>query len=420
MAWFNNHTYLIKIAFIDHPIYGDGFLQSITYLVEGKFFDFARPFPFLTLLLAVGALVVLRHQTRLRAWAVGFFLFGFLMLLYAPGDSLLGRVMPFFQEIPYRRYTAIMQLGGALIIAWGARYLLLKAARLLGLVLNITPTTIVRDLVIIATILLSLQHLIFARKTFRTFTINPDFAATSEFLQNEPHARFLVHSKFGTSSHLFRNFLPLLSDRAQLTTYARGIRDTLSSYYTTVFDFAPLSYELFNIRYLVSNNKEIPPHMRNGFSLRQRFGSIHIYGANSEYGYFDVVQSNFAVTAFTSQAAVEYLRQHTRRFYYHRVLPRLRQTPPDDIPFVAFAAGKPLYYLQADSAAVAAEQFNAKVLDNTQNYSAKITEKISDQSYQAELELDQPAYLVLKASYHPGWQATVNGAPTAVQALAPT
>ena len=419
VAWLNNHTYLVKIAFIDHPIYGDGFLKTITYLVEGKFFDFQRPFPIMTLLLAIGALVILRTQTLLRAWAVCFFLFGLIMLLYAPGDSLLGHVIPFFQEIPYRRYTAIMQLGGALIIAWGASYLLLKAARLLAFVLNINHTAIVRDLVIIAAILLSLQHLILARKTFRTLTINPDFAATSEFLQNEQHARFLVHSQFGTNSHFFRNFLPLLSDRSQLTSYARGIRDTLSSYYTTVFDFAPLSYELFNVRYLVSNNKEISPHMRNGFSLKQRFGGIHIYGSDNEYGYFDVIQSNFAVTAFTSEAAVEYLRKYTRRFYYYRMLPRLTHTPPDDVPFVAFADGKPLYYLQADSEAIDAEQFNTKLISNAQHYTTKIKEKVSDNSYQAELELDTPAYLLLKASYHPGWQATVNGEPTAVHAIAP-
>ena len=132
-----------------------------------------------------------------------------------------------------------------------------------------------------------------------------------------------------------------------------------------------------------------------------------------------MVQSNFAVTAFTSLAAVEYLRKYSRRFYYYRMLPRLTHTPPDDVPFVAFADGKPLYYLQADSEAIDAEQFNTKVLGNAQHYTAKIKEKVSDNSYQAELELDAPAYLLLKASYHPGWQATVNGEPIAVHAIVP-
>ena len=419
VAWVNNNAYLVKIAFINHPIYGDGFLKTIKYLVEGEFFDFNRPFPLLTLLLAIGAVVILRTQTLLRAWAVYFFLSGFLMLLFAPGDSLLGHVVPFFQEIPYRRYTVIMQLGGALIIAWGTSYLLLKTARLLTLALNITHTTIVRDLVIVATILLALQHSSLARNAFRTTAINTDFAGAAEFLHNKPHARFLVHSQFGTNSHFFRNLMPLLADRSQLTSYARGIRDTLSSYYTTVFDFAPLSFELFNVRYLISNDRQIPPQMRAGFSFRQQFSGIHIYGADRDYGYFDVVQSNFAVTAFTSKAAVEYLRQHTRRFYYYRVLPRLTHTPPEDMPYVAFDNGKPLYYLQADSEAIDAEQFNTKVLSSMQYYTAKIQEKVSDESYQAKLNLDEPAYLLLKASYHPGWQATVNGKPTPVHAVAP-
>ena len=417
--WFNNNAYLVKIAFIDHPIYSDGFLATIKYLVEGEFFDHERPFPFLTLLLGGGALVILRTQTRLQAWAVYFFLSGLLLLLYAPGDSLLGHAIPFFQEIPYRRYTVIMQLGGALIIAQGARYLLLKTARLLGFVLNITSTTIARDLVIVVIVVLSLQHLILMHRTFRAHTIDVDFAATAEFLRNEPHARFLVHNEFGTTSHFFRNLLPLLSDRAQLTTYARGIRDSLSSYYTTVFDFAHLSYELFNIRYLVSKDKEIAPYQRHGFSLRQRFGSLRIYAAEREYGYFDVVQSNFAVTAFTRRAAVEYLRQHTRRFYYHKNLPRLMHTAPDDMPYVAFVDGKPQHYLHRHAEAITAEQFNAQVFGNAPNYTASLEEKVSAQHYQAELQLDTPAYLLLKASYAPGWQATVNGAPTAVHAVAP-
>lgn len=417
--WFNNNAYLVKIAFIDHPIYSDGFLATIKYLVEGEFFDHERPFPFLTLLLGGGALVILRTQTRLQAWAVYFFLSGLLLLLYAPGDSLLGHAIPFFQEIPYRRYTVIMQLGGALIIAQGARYLLLKTARLLGFVLNITSTTIARDLVIVVIVVLSLQHLILMHRTFRAHTIDVDFAATAEFLRNEPHARFLVHNEFGTTSHFFRNLLPLLSDRAQLTTYARGIRDSLSSYYTTVFDFAHLSYELFNIRYLVSKDKEIAPYQRHGFSLRQRFGSLRIYAAEREYGYFDVVQSNFAVTAFTRRAAVEYLRQHTRRFYYHKNLPRLMHTAPDDMPYVAFVDGKPQHYLHRHAEAITAEQFNAQVFGNAPNYTASLEEKVSAQHYQAELQLDTPAYLLLKASYAPGWQATVNGTPTAVHAVAP-
>ena len=417
--WFNNNAYLVKIAFIDHPIYGDGFLTTIKYLVEGEFFDHERPFPFLTLLLGCSALVILRTQTRLQAWAVYFFLSGFILLLYAPGDSLLGRAIPFFQEIPYRRYTAIIQLGGALVIAQGARYLLLKTARLLAFVLNITSTTIVRDLVIIVIVVLSLQHLILMRRTFRAHPIDADFAATAEFLRNKPHARFLVHNEFGTTSHFFRNLLPLLSDRAQLTTYARGIRDSLSSYYTTVFDFAPLSYELFNIRYLVSKDKEIPPYQRHGFSLRQRFGALRIYAAEREYGYFDVVQSNFAVTAFTSRAAVEYLRQHARRFYYHKNLPRLMHTAPDDMPYVAFVEGKPQHYLHRHAEAVTAEQFNAQVFGNASNYTATIAEKVSDQHYQAELQLATPAYLLLKASYTPGWRATINDEPTAVHAIAP-
>ena len=418
VAWFKTHIYLIKVALINHPMYSDGFLKTIQYLVEGQFFDYNRTFPLLTLILAIGLLTILRTPTQLRAWAVYFFLFGFIMLLYAPGDSLLGHVIPFFQEIPYRRYTAIMQLSGALIIAWGASYLLTKIAHITAFTLKLPHATILRDFVIIATILLSLAHVILAKKTFRTFAVKDDLAETADFLQQQQHARFLVHNKFGTNSHFFRNLLPMLAERSQLTTYARGIRDSLSSYYTTVFDFAPLSYEMFNVRYLVST-KDIPQHMRVGFSLQQQFDEIRVYEAEADYSYFDVVQSSFAVTAFTSDAAVAYLRANIRRFYHHGVLPHLTRAPPTGMPYVAFQDDEPQYYLQADSEPVTEQVFYDTLLTTTHTRAAGIAETVKDYSYQAELELDAAGYLLLKASYHPGWQAEVNGTPATVLAVAP-
>ena len=418
VAWFKTHIYLVKVALIDHPMYSDGFLKTVQYLVEGQFFDAKRTFPMLTLILILGLLTILRTPTKLRAWAVYFFILGFIMLLYAPGDSLLGSVIPFFQEIPYRRYTVIIQFSGALIIAWGASYLLTKIAHIISFALKMPRTTILRDLVIIATIMLSLAHVIIAKKTFRTMVINNDLTATADFLHQQKHARFLVHNNFGTNSHFFRNLLPMLADRSQLTTYARGIRDSLSSYYTTVFDFAPLSYEMFNVRYLVST-KDIPHYMRMGFNLRHQFDKIRVYGADDKYGYFDVVQSSFAVTAFTSTAAVAYLRANSRRFYYHGVLPRLTRAPPTDMPYVAFQDNKPQYYLHAGNEPVAAQVFYDTLLTATHTRTAAIAETVKDYSYGAELELTTSGYLLLKASYHPGWQAEVNGRPTTVLAVAP-
>ena len=210
----------------------------------------------------------------------------------------------------------------------------------------------------------------------------------------------------------------MLADRSQLTTYARGIRDSLSSYYTTVFDFAPLSYEMFNVRYLVSTI-DIPNHMRANFSLQRQFDKIRVYGVDYDYSYFDVVQSNFAVTAFTSDAAVAYLRDNSRRFYYHGVLPRLTHALPTAIPYVAFQADKPQYYLQAGGEPVAAQEFYNTLLTTTHARTTDIAETVKDYSYQAELELATSGYLLLKASYHPGWQADINGTPTSVLAVAP-
>ena len=418
VAWFIYHPYLVKIVIINHPMYSDGFINSVMYLIGGEFFDSTRSFPTLTLLLAVGALVIFRSQTVLQAWAVYFFIFGFFMMLYAPGDSLLGRVLPFFQEIPYRRYTAIMQMGGALIIAWGASYLLLRGSALIAAALNIASRVVLRDIVIIITVLLLIHHIMASKSTFSTFNITDSFNGAANFLRNEKHARFLVHSRFGTNSHFFRNLLPLLADRSQLTTYARGIRDSISSYYTTVFDFAPLSYQLFNVRYLVTN-RVIPMQMHYGFYVRARFDDILIYTTDDDYGYFDVVQSNFAVTSFTSEAAVEYLRRRTNSFYVHGILPRLMHTPPADMPFVAFENGEARHYLRAGDAPVDAEQFDAQVLKRAFAREVAIEETVTDNEYRAKLDLDAPAQLLLKASYHPGWQATLHGKPIEVYAVAP-
>ena len=294
---------MVQILFTNHPIYGPGVRQFVDYLIDGRFLDHGR-LQVLTALLFVGQIAICRSQSLLKSWAFYFLLFGVVMMLFAPGDSFIGKVIPFLREIPFRRYIAIIHVSGALLIAWGATYIILKTARLITSVISISPAALARDLVIILALLFAYERYSHTRQQFHNLTIDNDFLKTALLLKEENNDRFLAHWRFGTTSHFFRNFLPMMAERPQLNSYARGNRDTISFYYTDVFNFSPVAYRMFNIRHLVATN-DVASNLRRGFFLQARHGKLRVYRAKAEYGNFDVIRTDFVVTSFTAKRAIK-------------------------------------------------------------------------------------------------------------------
>ena len=417
VSYLPNRDFLVKLYATNHPFSGPELSEFIDLLAGGKIFDFGYPLPVLTIFLVIGLLVCARGMNFLRGWAVYFLVIGLILFLFAAGDHLAGSILPFVREIPFRRYLPIIHLSGGLIIAWGVGYLLMKISRLVNIITGIAMSTIIKDLVIALIILLVIDRYFFAKSLFRTKVIDDNFYQLSQKLNEEPTARFLVHNKFRTSSHFYRNLLPLMADRPQMTSYARGIRDTISFYYTDTFNFSRASYELFNIRHLVSR-VDIPLQDRPGFLLQQRLGDYRLYRAEGEFSNFAFIDSSFAVSSFTERAAINYLRHNSDFFYHKGNMPILVSEPPNDRPHVTFTDGKIQHFLQRDNVAVQVDgqQFAQQIFIDTIPTDGQLLE---GEGYRVLAKISSSRYLLLKVSYHPNWQVTVNGQPQKIQLVAP-
>ena len=417
VSYFPTRDFLVKLYATNHPFHGPDFSQFIDLLAGGKIFDFGYPVPILTIFLVIGLLVCARGMNFLRGWAVYFLVVGLILFLFATGDHLASTFLPFIREIPFRRYLPIIHVSGGLIIAWGVGYFLVKVSRLVNVITGIALSTIVKDLVIVVVILLAIDRYFFAKSLFRVKVIDDNFYQLAQTLNEESEARFLVHNKFRTSSHFYRNLLPLMADRPQMTSYARGIRDTISFYYTDTFNFSRASYELFNIRHLVSR-VDIPLQDRPGFLLQQRFGDYRLYHVEGQFSNFALIDSTFAVTAFTERKAINYLRHNNDFFYHKRNLPLLVNDPPDDRPYIAFIDGEIRHFLQQDNIAIQVDgqQFAQQIFAETMPTDGQL---IESGKYRVLAKITAPSYLLLKVSYHPNWRVMVNGQRQDIQLVAP-
>ena len=417
VSYLPNRDFLVKLYATNHPFQGPELSQFIDLLAGGKIFDFGYPVPILTIFLVIGLLVCARGMNFVRGWAVYFLVVGLILFLFAAGDHLASTILPFIREIPFRRYLPIIHVSGGLIIAFGVGYLLVKVSRLIKIITGLALATVVKDLVIVVVILLAIDRYFFAKQLFRVKVIDDNFKQLAQTLNEQSEDRFLVHKRFRTSSHFYRNLLPLLADRPQMTSYARGIRDTISFYYTDTFNFSRASYELFNIRHLVSR-VEVPRQDRPGFLLQQRFGDYRLYRAEGQFSNFVFIDSTFAVTSFTDRTAINYLRHNNDFFYHQRNLPLLVNDPPNDRPYIAFDGDKIQHFLQQDNVAVQvdSQQFAQQIFVETIPTDGQLIDR---GDYRVLAKTTVPRYLLLKVSYHPNWQVTVNGQRQDLQPVAP-
>ena len=421
VAYLAESEYLIKILTTNHPVHGEGFKQFLLNLATGRFFDSGYALPALTFLLGAGIFFALRVNNVLRWWALLYFFTAILLYHLAPGDLYLGKVFLFLQEIPSRRYITIIHVSGIILLAGGATYFITKFARFLSFVSRIDLEITRRD-VTVACIFLAIcvgAHNVSSK--FRAVYLSENLRKVAELLSHDRDARFLVHGTFGTGSHIYRNYLSILSGRPQLVSYARGVRDTISFYYTEHFDFSPTAYQLFNVQHVLAKKKLEEKYITN-LTLQERVGSFYLYRSAQHFSNFDVVRSNFFVDSFTNAAAIAYLRKETNYFYRHKVLPRIRENPPADMHLVDTSSGSAKFLQMVDGVnfEMPIREFASNMLNQPPVQAKALAEIPHEHGYRARIVLEETAYLLLKASFHPNWQATNNGKEVEVVMLAPS
>ncbi|MDE3269786.1 MAG: hypothetical protein OYH77_05840 [Pseudomonadota bacterium] len=429
--------YLLQISFTEHPIYGERSLALLLKnFVSGKFFSFFdRVLPYQTILLVVGILASLLFAfNRLRCWALLILGFALLCYFYVPGDSYVSGLLPIMKEIPARRYLSLMHFSGALLIVWAASYLVFKLARIMSAVLNVPYCQVARDLAVIVLFAAVCKAGSVASVSFKNAVLDDGFYAMADVIKQENSAgRLFVHGNYNTGSHLYRNYMTTLSQMPQTTTYARGVRDSLSFYYLEPFHFHPANFELYNIRYLVATRPVIAK-LRPNFSLLHQDGRHRLYRADKEYGNFDIVRSNFSIDSFRSELAINFIRKHTHLLYRYKLLPLITDAPPDSLPLVATNSGQLKFFqskiddtrleiTEQEFKHATASTWRSTPSSASPNLPAtKVQELKQRYGYRAKItitDVDEHTYVVLKASFHPNWRAHANGEEVAIQMIAP-
>ena len=383
-------------------------------LAEGNLFDWGR-FPSLTILVFSGLVVCLvRYRHELYLIPVLVFLLWLLVFFGRPTWGALIDLVPFSQYMHMHRFVAGVHLGGILLSAvalsaywrWAIgraknRYIYIFAAGALT-VLLLSPMYAERRTYLAenaAKIEQSQEALEAERHEWN------DLLRT---LNELPPGRIFAGAAGGGHwGDLYRvgstQVYHLLSAEGldvmsySLHTYS------LPSYVLLKFDETRWDhYDVFNVRYVVAPNYwESPPFAR----LLQKFGRHNLYRVETT-GYFDLVGSDLALTGkATDLYKVAY-------GWLSSTLPEMKRHPR---VYVTDSPLEPNLIPFSESNSVITYDPAPENLF----FGSVLSERIDQGSYTAMVAAEQESMLLLKATYHPNWEASVDGATANTVMLMP-
>jgi hypothetical protein len=400
----------------------------LSWTFDGDFFDHGR-LPWLTALFAIGLVLAWRRRARpLERWALLLFAVTFALLMGRTTWGTAYGSIPFHGELEVIRYLTGLQLCAALFAAWAAAAALDRLPDLTESLSGPAWLTAERTRGAIAT-LLALGYLLglhlHARTLLRTFDVSePGYRGAVAHLSQDRGSRFLSHARLGTASHFYLNLLASLSDRPQLQSFSRGYHDTLSLYYLEYFDFSEAAFRLYNVGAALvrrGRSKALPDSFHETWSG----GDLAIFESDAAGGYFAFIRTPVTVVNDAKQAR-PLLRRVSLPLFAMNVLPRVsREAPPaaawwrwlgdDRVQYVS-AAGDPPREASLD-------QLLREQIRNDENRpirSTVIDERVSQNEYAAVVDaVGGDERLLLKASFHPYWTATVDGSVAPVDLVAP-
>ena len=398
LRFFNSSELIDPLLYDSH-----GHSVVLNGLFKGDLFDFGR-FPSLTILVFAGFAVCLaRWRTTLFLIPVILFLLWLLLYFGRPTWGSLTNVLPLSQDILMFRFIGGVHLGGIFLIAvaLGAswRWVISQAnirytvAALVVTVLILLPVYVERRSELQAN-----THLLVGCQSGER-TEEPDVNALFEELNGLPQGRvyagqfkwFEQHwgDNYTTGCTLFQskvlseglNMMGSLYHRYSLTS------DVMDDFDESRWE----QYNLFNVRYVIAPEEIRFPEFVQ--PLKQ-FGRHTLYQVETT-GYFDLVGSDLAFAGDKDDffpAASAWLASG---------LPTVKQYPVVSMSSTSNEIPTPL--------AQALQIISEAALPPIQGRGAVLGEEIGNNYFEADVLVERESVLLLKASYHPNWRATVNG-----------
>lgn len=378
-------------------------------LIRGELFDFGRA-PVLTGLAGLGLLICIGRWRDLRHRIPPVLaLLWLLLYLGRPTWGPLLDLLPFSRDLHFHRLIAGLHLAGIYLIGLGLAWPVAWLARLRP------PAGWIGGLLIAGLLLAPAyqeraayldQNRRWIAESKAAYALETgDLAELLATLDSLPPGRVYA----GLGSNWGRGYTVggapmygLLADAGLENLGYLYHAMALTADVQVLFDDTnPVHYALFNVRYLVAPvDRPAPPFAR----LCGQFGRHCLYTVETG-GYFDLVNSDVAFTG-------------VKHDFYPAAATWLNSALP--------AAGQhPAVFLTSTSSLLSrlplsqAPQILLDLEAPPAPSGAVVAEQITADRYTADIQAAQPATLLLKVTYHPGWQATVDGAPVETRMVLP-
>ena len=399
------------------PVFRDSFGFSVVLqaFVQGNLFDFDR-FPSLTILVLAGlGICLVRWRESLYLIPVAIFLIWLLLYFGRATWGPLVDLLPLSTFIPMHRFIAGVHLGGIFFAAIALASLWRWA---------VSRTKVWYGAAVLVVTLLLLSPVYIERRSFvseNTFVIEQtqeslaaegqELSALIDRLKELPPGRVYAGP---TGDELNRWGLDYRVGFVEVFAllYAEGLdmmgvvyhQYPLPSSVLRSFDETKLEqYNLFNIRYVVAPEEQKFPDFVKPL---ERFGRHYLYEVETT-GYFDLVDSNMSFAggrADFREAAASWMASG---------LPAVKQHP-------VVSLGGANQDIQASRPLSEA----STVIPNVQvsagpTRGAVISEEVGSDFFAAEVNVERESMLLMKASYHPNWRATVDGVDVETEMLLP-
>ena len=414
--------FVVDLSYVNNtatllPIFKDSFGHSVVLqsLVEGDLFDFHR-FPSLTILVLAGLGVCLvRWRQERYLIPVAIFLIWLLLYFGRATWGPLIDLLPLSSFMPMHRFIAGVHLGGILLAA------VALAAPWRWAVSGTRVWYVAGALVFTVIILMPayVERSSFASEnTFLIEEIEDSLAAEEEdldalfqSLKQLPPGRVYAGPTGGDQGNWGLDYKVGFIEVFSLLS-AAGI-DTMGTIYHTYplqsgllreFDESkPEQYDLFNVRYVVAPEKqEFPDFVK----LLEQFGRHRLFQVETT-GYFGLVDSRLAFSGDREDFAA------AASDWLDSGLPAAKFHPEVSLSGPQTGFGGPTALSDAAETLSEAQFAAGPTLGEV------LSEEVGGNFYGAVVSVERPSLLLLKATYHPNWRATVDGMKTDTVMLMP-
>jgi hypothetical protein len=394
-------------------------------LLTGGLLDGPR-IPVLTILAALGALLAARAwfehprsaEGGFASVALAMFVLGLLLFFGRPTWGRLLELLPFSGQLPFHRFICAVQFGGLLLAGFALSRLADRVARWSPLQFRPAAAGIVA-LLVVSPAIASTAGLASRNAAWRAEAAAADAAARPALERAFADFRALEQAVpgrgyAGTSWDWGSTFKP--GGAHAYHRWSRQDLPAISYMYHTMglsSDLEPAfdprrrdHYELFNVRYLLADlEQRLPP-----FAERRLAEPGLVSGLVETEGYFGIVGTAAYLPYANGEA--DALRAFNRAFiasnwHAERRFVRIGWRAGDAATAGerALSTGDPL-----DTAHPAGWQAPRGRVISSGGHGDR---------YHARVQLDDPGIVLFRTSYHPNWQAELDGEPADTVMLSP-